>query len=272
MGYAIEINQDNFESEVIAKSFETLVILDFFATWCGPCQMIKPILEKLTEEYNFILAKVDVDSNAELASKYGIEGVPDVRIVTKGEVRPGFVGAIAEPQLRQMLEEFNIKSELKTGLSAIDDATNAGDLRQAKHLFDLLFEKYPNHPELTIKAAQFLISVNEIDGAKKILSTIEADNREFYSKAKALEKIIEFKRAVKDPGDSELDQLYAQACHHILQEEYEPGLSLFLKIIGISRKYREDGARKAMIAVFDLLGEEHPLIPKYRKELMLQLY
>ncbi|UWU45879.1 thioredoxin family protein [Limnospira platensis] len=92
MGYAIDVNQDNFQAEVIDKSWETLVMVDFFATWCGPCQIMKPILERLTTEYDFILAKVDVDQNPELASQYGIQGVPDVRMVTKGEVKPGFVG------------------------------------------------------------------------------------------------------------------------------------------------------------------------------------
>ncbi|RAQ43006.1 co-chaperone YbbN [Arthrospira sp. O9.13F] len=272
MGYAIDVNQDNFQAEVIDKSWEKLVMVDFFATWCGPCQIMKPILERLTTEYDFILAKVDVDHNPELASQYGIEGVPDVRMVTKAEVKPGFVGAIAEPQLRELLAGFNLKSELENGLSAIDNATHSGNLKQAKNLFDFLFEKYPNHPELIIKAAQFLIAVNEIEAAQKMLATIRPDNREFHAKARAVEKLIEFRVAAENPGETEIEQLYAQACQHIINEEYDAGLSLFLKIVGISRKYREDGARKAMIAVFDLLGPDHPLIPQYRKQLMLQLY
>ncbi|MGC9527097.1 MAG: tetratricopeptide repeat protein [Limnospira sp.] len=272
MGYAIDVNGENFESEVMAKSAEKVVLVDFFATWCGPCQVMKPMLERLAGEYDFILAKVDVDRSPELASRYGIEGVPDIRIVSGGEVMPGFVGAISEAQLRELLQKFDLKSELETGLEAIDSAAGSGDLKRAKHLFDLLFEKYPDNPELTLKAANFLISVGEIEGAKKLLSTIREDNRQYYSKARALENLCEFRAIAENPGEDELDRLFSQACRHTLKEEYEQALSLFLKVVGISRKYREDGARKAMLTVFELLGDEHPLTPKYRKQLMLQLY
>ena len=70
MGYAIDVNQSNFEQEIIKVSYEKPVLIDFYATWCGPCQILKPILEKLVKEYDFILAKIDIDQNPELASEF----------------------------------------------------------------------------------------------------------------------------------------------------------------------------------------------------------
>jgi len=76
MGYSIEVDGTNFDSEVIEKSYLNTVILDFYALWCGPCKLVKPMLEKLASEYNFILAKIDIDKNPELAEQYDVEGVP----------------------------------------------------------------------------------------------------------------------------------------------------------------------------------------------------
>ena len=76
MGISIDVTPDTFVQEVIERSQHQLVVVDFFAQWCGPCQMLKPILEKLVQEYDFALAKVDIDQNPELANQYRVEGVP----------------------------------------------------------------------------------------------------------------------------------------------------------------------------------------------------
>ena len=104
-----DVNQSTFLAEVLEKSHQTPVVVDFFATWCGPCQMLKPLLEKLVPEYGLVLAKVDIDENPGLAQEYGVSGVPDVRIVVDGLVQPGFVGMLPEPKLREMLQRLKFK-------------------------------------------------------------------------------------------------------------------------------------------------------------------
>ncbi|ERT09114.1 thioredoxin family protein [Lyngbya aestuarii BL J] len=272
MGYSIEVNSDNFEVEVLQKSNEQIILVDFFATWCGPCQLMKPLLEKLVKEYDFILAKVDIDKNPDLANTYNIEGVPDVRIVHQGEVKSGFVGALNEVQLRQVLAQLNLKSELEKGLANIEMAIANQDLDSAQHLFQQLLEIYPDRADLSLQAAQFFQDVHQNDKASKLLATISEDQREYYPKAQALKQLIEFQTVVQQPGTSELDRRYAQACRLTLEKDYEPALAVFLELVSTSRSYKNDAARKAMLTLFELLGEDHSLTQKYRKQLMLQLY
>lgn len=272
MGYSIDVNQSNFEQEVIQVSDEHLVLVDFYATWCGPCQILKPILEKLVTEYDFILAKIDIDQNPELASQYGVEGVPDVRIVRQGEIHPGFVGALTEAQIRQTLSELNLKSNFDQSLEALKDAIAQKNYPSAKQLLDQLFSQYPDRPEVVLEAANFLILLNQTENAEKLLNTIAEDQRDFFTKAQALKQLIQFKKDATLSGESELEQNYAKACQLTVIENYPEALSLFLEMVSTNRKFKEDGARKAMLTIFNLLGDDHPLTKEYRKKLMLQLY
>ncbi|MDY7014774.1 MAG: thioredoxin domain-containing protein, partial [Cyanobacteriota bacterium] len=245
MGYSIEADRGNYETEVLEKSYEMPVLVDFYATWCGPCQLLKPVLEKLAKEYDFVLAKVDIDKNSELASQYGVEGVPDVRIVTQGETIPGFVGALSEPQLREFLGQLNLKSELEIGLEETRNAISSQDAPRAKRIFDELFAKYPDSEALALEAAQFLVRVNQLEAAREMLETIGAEKREAYAKAQSLKALIEFQHIINTPAESELDRQFSKAARLTLAQDYEGALKLFLEIVQEERRYRDDGARKA---------------------------
>ena len=272
MGTSIDIDANNFATEVVEPSYQKPVVVDFYATWCGPCKILKPILEKLSQEYDFTLAKIDIDKNPDLANAYHVEGVPDVRIVNQEEVLPGFVGVLPEPKIREMLEQLNFKSSLEMELKSLQNAIASGDPKEAKKLFDKLFDKYPGNLRITIEAAKFLIGLNRFEDATKLLDTIPPAEREVYSQAQGVKGLIVFKQEAENPGETELDKTYAEACRLTLKSDYDRALQLFLEIVVTSRKFKEDGARKAMLSIFNLLGDEHPLTKQYRKELMLQLY
>lgn len=103
----MEIQDAEFEEKVINASKEKLVIVDFWAPWCGPCNMLKPILEKVKEEYGdkFELVKVNVDDNAETANKYGVSGIPDVKFFKNKEIVDGFVGLVSEDQVKEKIDK-----------------------------------------------------------------------------------------------------------------------------------------------------------------------
>lgn len=273
MGISITVDRDNFASAVIEESYQQPILIDFFATWCGPCQMLKPMLEKLVKEYDFVLALVDIDQNPELASTYGVEGVPDVRVAIRGEILPGFVGMLQEFQLRQLLDKLGLRSTIDRDLEAAQVLSTAGELREAKAKFDQLFEQYPNHPTVTIAAAQLLLRLNQSEDALKMLATVDYNDREAYIKAQALKGLIDLHDTAHDSlnGD-ELDQQFTHGATLSLAENYEQALETFLAIVTQDRDYRNDGARKAMVTIFDFLGDDHLLTRTYRKRLTQALY
>ncbi|MEA5536746.1 tetratricopeptide repeat protein [Crocosphaera sp. XPORK-15E] len=272
MGYSVIVDSSNFEQEVIENSHKNLVLIDFFATWCGPCKLLKPILEKLLEEYDFILATIDIDLHPDLAQKFGVEGVPDVKIAFEGEIMQGFVGVLPEADIRDLLAQFNLKSDLDSKLEEMHQAMANKDVPKAKILLDELFAKYPNHPQLILEASKFLIRLNRLEDASKMLKTIGVIQKEYYAKAQGMQTLIELKKSLENPGETELDQLFAQAARLTLIDEYEAALKLFLQIVESNRKYREDGARKAMLGIFNILGSDHPLTKEYQQALILVLY
>lgn len=273
MGTSISVNSNNFAAAVLEKSFEQPVIVDFFATWCGPCKMLKPMLEKLVQEYDFVLAKVDIDENPDLAHTYKVEGVPDVRVVVDGTVNEGFVGVLPEPQLRQLLAQLNLKSALEETLERLYAEAAAGRVENAQALLETLLKRHPDNRNLTLEAANFYLETNQLETAERLLTSIPEHEKEYFAHAKTLRALILFKRtANQTDGDSELDQAFRQASDAVLQENYETALQGFLSILTRDRRYKNDGARKAMLAVFDLLGDESPLTREYRKRLTMSLY
>jgi putative thioredoxin len=273
MGTSISVSRSNFDTEVLAKSHEKPVLLDFFAQWCGPCQMLKPILERLTQEYDFVLAKVDIDANPDLAGEYGVEGVPDVKIVQNGQVTDGFVGALPEPELRDLLAQLNLKSVIDLAIAKAESQAQAGNVEAAQEQINELLQKFPDNAKLSIDAATFYIQTNLLEAAEQQLAKISEYNREFYPAAKQLKALILFKRVADEPvGTNPLDQTYQQAAQAALNQDFETALMLFLEVVSRDRKYKNDAGRKAMVAIFDVLGDDHPVSRHYRKALTTALY
>jgi putative thioredoxin len=275
MGVSVEVNSTSFATEVLEASFQKPVLVDFFAQWCGPCKMLKPMLETLAQEYDFVLAKVDIDQSPDLAHTYGVEGVPDVRVVTQGDVNPGFVGVLPEPQLREFLSNLSLKSELDLGLEAIKAAIAQGDIEQAKAFFGHLISEFPQSQKLTLAAAKFLISQGSFESAEKLIATVPEGDREYYPQVQALRELIALKQENENSTEDavhELDAPFFAAIDQALMENYEAALVGLLELVGRSRKYRNDGARKTMVMIFELMGDGNLLTNQYRRKLTSTLY
>lgn len=273
MGSSIAVNQANFAAEVLEKSYQMPVLVDFFAQWCGPCQMLKPMLETLAQEYDFVLAKVDIDQNPELAQTYGVQGVPDVRIVIDGDVSDGFVGVLPEPQLRDLMAQLNLKSTIATGLEQLYRQAAMGHVDTAIAALQAWLQRSPNHAQLQLEAARFYLETNHPDEAAAVLANWSTPEKRYETTVNELKARLFFHQMAQAPiGEHPLDTPFQQAAQAVLQHDYSQALEQWLAIVERDRAYRQDGARKAMLAVFDLLGSDHPITKNYRKRLMLALY
>jgi putative thioredoxin len=272
MGTSLTVSQTTFTKEVLEASRQRPVLVDFFATWCGPCQLLKPILENLVQEYDFILAKVDIDENPNLAQQYSVSGVPDVRIVMDGQVQPGFVGVLPEPEIRELLHRLQLTSVLDQALEAIYAKASDGDIPGAEADLETLLEKNSRNPGLILEAANFYMEADQVEKAEALLGRIPQHEKELAARARGILALIQFRQIVKDEVLSELDGVYQQAAQNALDQSYEAALQGFLAIVQRDRVYRQDGARRAMLGIFDLLGNDDPLTKEYRKRLMMALY
>ncbi|MGB3493577.1 MAG: tetratricopeptide repeat protein, partial [Elainellaceae cyanobacterium] len=249
-------------------------LVDFYATWCGPCQMLKPMLEKLVKEYDFVLAKVDIDQNPDLANAYRVEGVPDVRIVHQGEMKPGFVGVLQEPQIRSLLAGLGLKSALEEGMDRLQQAIAQGNVEAANAQFSTLMEHYPQNQQLQLDAAKFRLGQNDFDGAEQRLQGLaDAGDRLYAPQARTLLGMVQLQRVVQQvKPETEVDQVFLKAAQSALAQDFETAMQLFLEVVSRDRAYRDDAARKSLLTLFGILGDNHPLTRHYRKLLMATLY
>lgn len=280
-GLVFDVSEADFETSVLDRSREKPVVVDFWAPWCGPCRILGPTLERLTDEYEgaFLLAKVNVDENPGLASRFGIQGIPAIKIFRDANLASEFVGALPEVAIREILEKV-LPSELDEMAAEGERKAEAGDPIGARSLFERVLEQSPNHAVALLGLGRLLLPE---DGEKAIslldrvaLGTPERKEAELLIARHSLgegdgEDIAALKaRAESNPDDMEVRFQLAKSL--AAAEEYEAALEEFLVVLSKDRALEDDGARKSMIQIFEVLGPGDPLADRYRSEMAKVLF
>jgi putative thioredoxin len=280
--WTIEVSEAEFEAAVLDRSLAVPVLVDFWAPWCAPCRVLGPVLEKLAEEYagDFILAKVNVDESPSLAGALGIQGIPAVKLFRDGDIASEFTGALPEPAVREFLSRFLPSAADKQAQQAAR-LEQEGRAAQAKAIYQEILDSDPNHAKALLGLGRLLMNEGENQAALAYLDKISlvADERKEADRLIARIKLAEggaqdiasLQAKVKaEPNNLEARFELAQALAGI--EKYEEALAEFLTIVKTDRGFQDDGARKAMVQIFEVLGSDHPLTDKYRSELASVLF
>jgi putative thioredoxin len=276
---SFDVGSDEFEKIVIEGSNKVPVVVDFWAEWCGPCKMLKPVLEKLAEEYQgkFILAKVDSDANQALAGQYGVRGIPNVKAFLGGKVIDEFSGALSESEVRAFLDRIIPSPGEELRLQAVQ-SLEAGDPERA--LSQLLEAQGldPDNERIKVDLARVYLTQGDTDTAKQQIETLPLALRMEDEVAELVSK-IEFAEKSRDlpdeatllqrlqADDKDLEARLQLANRYISEQRYAEAMDQLLEIIRMDRGFQDDIGRKTMLSVFTLLGDQDDLVRQYRRRM-----
>ncbi|MGE8225253.1 MAG: thioredoxin [Stenotrophomonas sp.] len=281
--HVFEATTETFETEVLQKSSQTPVLVDFWATWCGPCKSLAPILEKLAGEYNgaFELAKVDVDKEQQIAAAFQIRSVPTVFLIKDGQIVDGFPGAMPEGQLREFLTQHGVVPAEAAAVEAevealpLDPQAEVAALREA-------ISAEPDKAELKLDLALALLKIGATSEAGPLLDGLPAnlatDDRAIRARAR-----LDFAAALQDApaadvvaarvqtDGNDLEARYLLGIHHLLAGEDEGALEQFIEMLRIDRGFRDSLPKKALIDAFRVI-EDEDLVGRYRRKMSSLLF
>jgi putative thioredoxin len=261
--FSFDTNRGDFEQAVIAASRRVPVLVDFWAEWCAPCRTLKPVLEKLAAEYGgrFVLAKVDSDRNQELAARYGVRGIPNVKAFVDGEMVDEFTGAQSEAQVRAFIERL-LPSPAEPLRAAAAEARAQGDLEIARSLLDDALALDPANQAAHLDLAELHIDGQRFDAARAILDAPAAKESPRRGALQARLKLAAgsagadpaaLRARVAADGD-DLDARLQLANALALRQDYREALGQLLEIVRRDRKWQDEAARRTMLDLFTLLG------------------
>ncbi|WP_456375725.1 thioredoxin [Thiolapillus sp.] len=281
--YIIEVTEENYQSEVVEKSRQVPVLVDFWASWCQPCQMLMPVLAKLAENYQgkFILAKINTEEQQALAAQFGIRSIPTVKLFKNGETVDEFAGALPESEIRAFLDK-HIPRESDALVEQAQQLLLQGEAHNALALLEQAKNADPSNSNIDLALAQTQAALGNISQASEILAQLPADIRD-TAQVKSLQGLLFFENLLADaPSEKELAQrmqadpedtetLYLMAAQQVLNERHEQAMDLLLQLMKKDRNYGDDAARKALLKLFDILGDD-PRVARYRSRMMSLIY
>ena len=278
--HTVEVAGATFESVVLEGSKRTPVVVDFWAPWCGPCKALTPILEKLAAEYDgrFVLAKVNSDENPELSARYGVRGIPSVKAFRDGELVDEFTGALPEKGVREFLDRIIPSPAEALRDEAARIYVETRDAARALSLLEQAQASDPANEHVRMDRAALMIEGGRYDEARKLIESLSPLTRMGDRVSTLNAKLDLAKGAGEAPAEDVLGQRIAsngddlearlQLAHlQVAQKRHREALEQLLEIVRRDRAYGDDAARKTMVKVFGLLGNQGELVSEFRRKL-----
>lgn len=272
--HVIEVNELNFEYEVLQFSRNVPVLVDFWAPWAKPCRELSPLLEGLAQEAEggFRLARLNVDANPNLAARFGVRSLPTVKVFNQGEVSGEFVGAQPAARVREFVAAITPPSPLMLAVERANGILGMRQYANAEQMYRKILQQAPAQPECLLGLARALLLQGKSVEAEGILSSFPASRQ--YAAAEILLPLAQ--ALVKDEaggpaGESDLDLAFSRALRLVRRGNHAAALDGLLDILRANKRYADGLARQAAVALIELLGDDAQA-RAYRSELASILF
>ena len=287
--YIVEVTRENFEAVILQGSMQTPILIDFWADWCQPCQMLMPVLAKLADEYQgaFILAKINTDAEQEIAAQLGIRSLPTVKLIINGAAVDEFSGALPEGEVRAFLDKH-----ISAGPAAPDPSQDPVEMAkvlqmqgQTEAALSVLREAQAADPEngdIAIALGQACVAEGNYDDARQCLSIL---NEEDAKKPGA--GMLRGMLSLTDANDGERDEatvlkqleddannsdaMFQLGIKQALRGDFETGVETLMALMQKDRAFGDDAARKTLVSIFDAMGDDPRVGPLRRRMTSLLL-
>jgi putative thioredoxin len=286
-----------FRSEVVEPSMTNLVIVDFWAEWCGPCKALGPVLEKVAADYadkGVMLVKVDTDKDQFIAAQFQIRSIPTVYAMFQGQLVADLTSARTESQLRTILDQLlrqlpvgggeqDDGAELEPLIAMGEQVLAEGDAMRALSIFDQLADMAPDHPTVLSGRIRALVAAGQVDEAEAAIAALPDEIAAqpdvaranaalaLARSAPAVDDLAPLEAAVAaDPDD--LQARYDLANARMGAGDRDAAAAGFLTIIARERDWNEGAARQQLLKLFEVVGLEDPWVAAQRRKLSATLF
>jgi putative thioredoxin len=269
----LDVTDSTFATAVIEQSKTKPVVVDFWAPWCGPCRVLGPIIEKVAAEYgdDVVLAKLNTDENPRTATQFRIQGIPAVKAFKNGRVAAEFTGAVPEAQVRAFFQRLAPSPAEKAAREAQELARE--DPAAAEQRFREVLKSSPGNADGLVGLAEILLKRGDVEEAEGLLERATTDRRAKVLRHRVFLDTFAAKHAAEDleseaaANSRDPRARYRWGVMLAARARYEEALDELLESVRLDRNFADGAARKAVLAVFDVLGLDSEVTREYQRRL-----